>query len=417
MPPSAAATFPAAGTFYWAAFYSGDPSNGAAASDCATEPLVVTPAPSQVTTQLSATGGEIPVGGSASDAATLNGVTGTAGGTVEYRFYDSLSACQTATGAFPGTAPSGGTLVSTVTVTGGVAPPSASATFDVAGTFYWAAFYSGDASNQAAASTCATEPLVVTPAQSQVTTSVVGPWRGDQHWRVGERLRDAARRHRHRGRDRGVPVLRFAGRLPVRDLRVPAGQRRHPGVHRDGDRRRGAGIGSARLRRRGHLLLGRVLLRRPQATSRTPATAPPSPWSSSPAQSQVTTQLSAAGAEIAAGGSASDSATLHGVTGTAGGTVDYRYYESLPACDSDVAAFPGTPPPGGTLVSTRDRDRRRGAALGRAHVRRRGHLLLGRVLLRRPRQPRGRQHLRHRAPGRHPGGASPRPRSSSTWTG
>ena len=80
---------------------------------------------------------------------------------MEYRYYSSLSDCQTATSAFPPA--SGGTLVSTVTVTGGVVPPSASATFPDAGTFYWAAFYSGDPSNLAAASDCATEPLVVTP--------------------------------------------------------------------------------------------------------------------------------------------------------------------------------------------------------------------------------------------------------------
>ena len=106
------------------------------------------------------------MGGSASDSATLLGVTGTAAGTVEYRFYGSLSACETDAAAFPGTPPPGGTLVSTVTVTGGVVPPSASATFPAAGTFYWAAFYSGDPSNAAAASTCATEPLVVTAAPS-----------------------------------------------------------------------------------------------------------------------------------------------------------------------------------------------------------------------------------------------------------
>ena len=69
------------------------------------------------------------------------------------------------------------------------------------------------------------------------------------------------------------------------------------------------------------------------------------------ASSLVTTRLSAAGGEIPVGGSATDSATLHGVTGTAGGTVQYRFYGSLAACDSDVAAFTGTPPPGGTLVS------------------------------------------------------------------
>ena len=127
VPPSAAATFPAAGTFYWAAFYSGDPSNLAAASDCATEPLVVTPAQSRVTTQLSAAGGEIAVGGSASDSATLTGVTGTAGGTVEYRYYGSLAACESELRRSRAPPPSGGTLVSTETVTSGVVPPSAAA--------------------------------------------------------------------------------------------------------------------------------------------------------------------------------------------------------------------------------------------------------------------------------------------------
>ena len=184
VPPSAAATFAAAGTFYWAAFYSGDADDQAAASNCAAEPLVVTPATSRITTQLSAVAGEIAVGDSASDSATLAGVTGTAGGTVEYRYYNSLSDCQTATSAFPPAA--GGTLVSTVTVTGGVVPPSTSATFPAAGTFYWAAFYSGDASDAAAASDCATEPLGVTPSAITGHDAAVGGGRDDSGWRVGE---------------------------------------------------------------------------------------------------------------------------------------------------------------------------------------------------------------------------------------
>ena len=230
----AGGTFPDAGTFYWAAFYSGDTSNKAAASDCAAEPLVVTPAQSQVTTVLSAAGGQIAVDGSASDAATLAGVTGTAGGTVEYRLYGSPSACDGDVAAFPGTAPSGGTLVSTVTVTNGAAPSSAAHTFGAAGTFYWAAFYSGDANNRAAASDCAD--------------------------------------------------------------RAPGG---HPGAIAGHD-----------------------------------ASCPP-----------PTGRLRSAVRR-------SDSATLHDVTGTAGGTVGYRYYDSQAACDADVAAFPGTAPSGGTPVST-----------------------------------------------------------------
>ena len=80
--------------------------------------------------------------------------------------------------AFPGTPPSGGTLVSTVPVTGGVAPPSAAHTFPTAGTFYWAAFYSGDPNNLAAASVCVTEPLVVTPARDHRSRQCCRPSAG-----------------------------------------------------------------------------------------------------------------------------------------------------------------------------------------------------------------------------------------------
>ena len=76
--------------------------------------LVVTPAASVLTTDLSVASGQIAVGGSASDTAALSGVTATAGGTLEYRFYGTLAACDAATAAFPPAG--GGTLVSTVTV-------------------------------------------------------------------------------------------------------------------------------------------------------------------------------------------------------------------------------------------------------------------------------------------------------------
>ena len=469
VPPSAAATFPAAGTFYWAAFYSGDPNNLPAASDCATEPLVVTPAPSRVTTELSANGREIGVGGSASDSATLTGVTGTAGGTVEYRYYDSLTACERRPRR---SRRPGGTLVSTVTVTGGVVPPSAAATFPVAGTFYWAAFYSGDPSNPAAASDCATEPLVVTPAPSRVATQLSAAGGEIARRRDGERHRDAGRRHRHGGRDRGVPVLRFAGRVRQRRggfpapaaggtlvstetvtngvvppsaaatfpvagtfywaafysgdaddqaaasdcateplVVTPAPSRITTRLSADGAADSGWRVGE-RLRdagrgdRHGGRDRGVPLLRlaRPPASGDVaafPGTAPAGGTSVStvtvtngvvPPSAAVTfpdagtfywaafysgepttggrqrLRHRAPGRHPGAiagrdevvgrrrgdrvGGSASDTATLAGVTGTAGGTVEYRYYGSLAACDSDVAAFPGTAPPGGTLVST-----------------------------------------------------------------
>jgi hypothetical protein len=113
------------------------------------------------------------VGGSTNDTATLTGATSGAGGTVDYRYYSSSADCVTDATAFDGTVASltGGTDVGSVTVTGGVVPDSASATFNSAGTFYWAAFYTGDANNDKASSDCTAEALVVnaSPHTGQIT--------------------------------------------------------------------------------------------------------------------------------------------------------------------------------------------------------------------------------------------------------
>ena len=351
-PSSAAVRFPDAGTFYWAAFYSGDASDAAAASDCATEPLMVTAAQSQVTTALSAVGGEIAVDGTAIDAAALHVVTGTAGGTVEYRFYGSLSACDSDAAAFTsaGTAPSGGTPVSTETVTNGTVPPSAAQAFPAAGTFYWAAFYSGDASNQATASSCATEPLVVTAAPSQVTTQLSAAG-GESP--VGGPASDSATLTGVTGTAGGTVEYRFydslsacqtaaaasppAGGTLVSTVPVTDGTVPPSAAHT---------FGAA-----GTFYWAAFYSGDPgnQAAASDCAT---EPLVVIPAQSQVTTELSATDAEVIAGGSASDTATLHGVTSTAGGTVEYRLYTSPSPCDSDAAAFPGTAPSRGTPVST-----------------------------------------------------------------
>jgi hypothetical protein len=353
VPPSAAHVFAAAGTFYWAAFYSGDADNRAAASDCAAEPLVVLPAPARVTTELSAAGGEIAVGGSSSDAAVLHGATATAGGSVQYRFYDSLAACDADTGAFPGTAPSGGTLVSTVTVTGGVAPPSAAQGFPTAGTFYWAAFYSGDADNRAAAGGCATEPLVVTRAPAQVTTELSAT--GGQV-PVGGSSSDAAVLHGATGTAGGSVQYRFYDSLAACDADTAA----FPGTAPSG----GTLVSAVTV-------TGGVV---PPSAAHVFATVGTFYWAAFysgdtnnreaasdcaaeplvvlPAAAQVTTELSAPGGVILVGGSVSDAAVLHGATATAGGSVQYRFYDSLTACDADTGAFPSAAPSGGTLVST-----------------------------------------------------------------
>jgi hypothetical protein len=110
-------------------------------------------------------------GGVAHDSATLSGATSTAGGTVDYRYYSDAAACAADTAAWPAT-PTGGTSAGTVTVTGGSVPNSPAVTFLFAGTYYWAAFYSGDSRNAPAASACTTEILTVNPAKPSIGTSL-----------------------------------------------------------------------------------------------------------------------------------------------------------------------------------------------------------------------------------------------------
>ncbi len=117
--------------------------------------LTVNKATPTISTTLSAT--TVNAGGSVSDSATLTSGF-QASGSVTYNFFSG--------GACGGTA----TVVSTVTVTNGVVPPSASHTFNTAGSFSWNAVYSGDTNNNGATSAC--EPLTVTQATPTVTTSI-----------------------------------------------------------------------------------------------------------------------------------------------------------------------------------------------------------------------------------------------------
>ena len=171
VPNSPSVTFNSAGTYYWAAFYSGDSNNAPAVSDCCNEELVVNKATPSITTSL-APGSPIAVGGSDKDTASLTGASNPTG-TVDYRYYSSSTACQTdATALVGGTAPTGGTNVGSVTLSGGTIPNSASVTFNPAGTYYWAAFYSGDSNNAPAVSGCSTEQLAVNEATPSITTSL-----------------------------------------------------------------------------------------------------------------------------------------------------------------------------------------------------------------------------------------------------
>ena len=408
VPPSASATFPAAGTFYWAAFYSGDPSNAAAASDCASEPLVVTAAASVVTTQLSATGGEIPVGGTASDAATLAGVTGAAGGIGGVPVLRVAVGLRAATWRrSPAPRRRAARWCRPRPVTAGTVPQSAVATFPAAGTFYWAAFYSGDAEQPGGRQPCVTEPLVVTPAPSQVTTQLsaaggeiaVGGSASDTatlagvtgtaggRWSTGS----TGRWRRARRDVAAFPGTGPSGGTLVSTVTVTGGVVPPSAAHTfgaagtfywaafySGDREQPGGRQPMRHRAAG---------RHPGAIAGD--------------HGAVGHRRGDPGRRV--GERRRDAA---GVTGTAGGRWRTGSTGRWRRASTDVAAFPGTAPSGGTLVSTETGNRRRGAGVGRAHVRRRGHLLLGRVLLRRCRRPGGRQHLRHRAAGGHAGRAT-----------
>jgi hypothetical protein len=128
--------------------------------------------PTTTTTQLAAgtttgTAITVPAGTAVTDTATLSGTNAaTATGTITYNVY-SDNACTklVSTGAAQKiTAP-------------GTPPPSAPVTLTAAGTYYWTASYSGDASNLASVSPCAGEggeSETVTAAQTTLATSLAG---------------------------------------------------------------------------------------------------------------------------------------------------------------------------------------------------------------------------------------------------
>jgi len=122
-------------------------------SATATHTVTVAVAVNTVTIATSLSQTSIPIGGSVSDTATLSGNTATAGGTVTYNLFTTADCSGTST------------IVSTVTVTAGIVPNSASQPFNTAGSFSWNAVYSGDTSNSVATSGC--EPLTVNPSTTK----------------------------------------------------------------------------------------------------------------------------------------------------------------------------------------------------------------------------------------------------------
>ena len=154
IPSSIPQTFNNAGSYSWNLGYAGDANNNATTSLC--EPLSVSKASPSISTNLSQN--VIVVGGSVSDSATItNGFQ--ASGAVTYSYF---------TGSTCSGVP---TVVGTsVTVSSGSVPGSASQPFNTAGPFSWNAAYSGDANNNIATSAC--EPLTVNPKGVAIATSL-----------------------------------------------------------------------------------------------------------------------------------------------------------------------------------------------------------------------------------------------------
>jgi hypothetical protein len=148
--PSAGYTPTSTGTYWWYASYGGDTNNSSANSGCGSsmQSTTVTLPPTTIT--LSAPGSAMVNATIAANAvtATLSGGTSTAGGTVTFTVFGPQATA-------PTTCTSGGTVVSTGTVSGnGAYHPASSETVPAVGDYWLYASYSGDANNGASDSTC-----------------------------------------------------------------------------------------------------------------------------------------------------------------------------------------------------------------------------------------------------------------------
>jgi len=142
--PSPLQSFNGIGVFGWNIVYSGDNNNNPASSPCAL--LTVLKTNPTITTSLLHPA--IAVDDSVYGSATLNGGF-QAGGSLAYKLFTD-GGCSSAS-----------SIVSTVTVTIGIAPNSRQVVFNSSGTFGWRAAYSGDSNNNPIESACVS--LTVNP--------------------------------------------------------------------------------------------------------------------------------------------------------------------------------------------------------------------------------------------------------------
>jgi hypothetical protein len=152
------------GTYHWMDKYNGDSNDQGATSPCSAEPVQVTQATVQMTTN-PLPGPSVAVGTSISDEAEVTGgyLPAAGGATVTFNLY-SNSSC---TGS--------PVLTSTGQLNAGGSATSLSYQPQLAGvTYYWQDTYNGNSDNKALTGACG-EPVVVQQVTPQITTSQVTP--------------------------------------------------------------------------------------------------------------------------------------------------------------------------------------------------------------------------------------------------
>jgi hypothetical protein len=181
---SSSVPFNSAGTFYWAAFYSGDNNNIPAHSDCTSEPLHVIGSPTLTT--LASTG---VLGANLTDTATLSGATAGAGGTISFYLFAPGVACSeqdqsAAVYSHTGIPVNGNGTYNSTSASG---TESGSNVATTTGTYHWLAIYSGDANNNGTNSGCVSEPVVIGPVSPTLTTQT-----NESTGSIGDTLTDQA---------------------------------------------------------------------------------------------------------------------------------------------------------------------------------------------------------------------------------
>ncbi len=147
-----------AGTYHWTASYPGDDNNNAASSGCAAEAVTISKASPTIATT--------PNPSSAIFGAALNDTAHVSGGSsptgnVTFSLFGPADATCSGTALY----------TKTVALSGSDAATTDGPATSLAGTYHWTATYNGDANNNTASSTCASEAVTVGKASPTIATT------------------------------------------------------------------------------------------------------------------------------------------------------------------------------------------------------------------------------------------------------